>query len=82
MRERWGRYGSKFEGFRRHSQDVHYSVARPLKHEIVLKEARTMERRAAEGVDDGTNDLIVSDVIRRYELQVWSWPSTSSICRR
>src|ERR1700716_4094354 len=37
-------------------------------HEIVLKEARTMARLAAQGGDDGTNDLIVSDVIRRNEL--------------
>jgi len=40
-------------------------------HEIVLKEARAMAGRAAEGGDDGTNDLLVSDVIRRNELQVW-----------
>jgi starvation-inducible DNA-binding protein len=40
-------------------------------HEIVLKEARAMAKRAAEAGDDGTNDLIVSDVIRRNELQVW-----------
>ena len=40
-------------------------------HEIVLKEARTMARQAAEHGDDGTNDLIVSDVIRSNELQVW-----------
>src|SRR3981081_3245663 len=40
-------------------------------HEIVLKEARAMARRAAEAGDDGTNDLIVSGVIRRNELQVW-----------
>ena len=40
-------------------------------HEIVLKEARTMARLAAQSGDDGTNDLIVSDVIRRNELQVW-----------
>ncbi len=40
-------------------------------HEIVLNEARAMARRAAEAGDDGTNDLIVSDVIRRNELQVW-----------
>jgi starvation-inducible DNA-binding protein len=40
-------------------------------HEIVLKEARTMARLAAEKGDDGTNDLIVSDVIRTNELQVW-----------
>jgi starvation-inducible DNA-binding protein len=40
-------------------------------HEIVLKEARTMARQAVEDGDDGTNDLIVSDVIRTNELQVW-----------
>jgi len=40
-------------------------------HEIVLKEARTMARLATEHGDDGTNDLIVSDVIRGNELQVW-----------
>ncbi len=40
-------------------------------HELVLKEARTMARLVAEEGDDGTNDLIVSDVIRRNELQVW-----------
>jgi starvation-inducible DNA-binding protein len=37
----------------------------------VLKEARAMARRATERGDDGTNDLLVSDVIRRNELQVW-----------
>ena len=40
-------------------------------HEIVLKEARAMARQAAEGGDDGTNDLIVSNIIRINELQVW-----------
>ncbi|PYR92655.1 MAG: DNA starvation/stationary phase protection protein [Acidobacteria bacterium] len=40
-------------------------------HEIVIKEARTMARLAGEAGDDGTNDLLVSDVIRRNELQVW-----------
>jgi starvation-inducible DNA-binding protein len=40
-------------------------------HEIVLKEARTMARLADEREDDGTNDIIVSDVIRTNELQAW-----------
>ena len=40
-------------------------------HEIVIKEARAMARRAADAGDDGTNDLLVSDVIRRNELQAW-----------
>jgi starvation-inducible DNA-binding protein len=40
-------------------------------HEIVLKEARTMARLASARDDQGTNDLLVSDVIRTNELQVW-----------
>jgi starvation-inducible DNA-binding protein len=39
-------------------------------HEIVINEARAMALAAKSG-DDGTNDLIVSDVIRTNELQVW-----------
>ena len=42
-----------------------------LAHEIILKEARAMARQAAEGGDDGTNDLLVSDLIRTNEMQVW-----------
>jgi starvation-inducible DNA-binding protein len=30
-----------------------------------------MARQAADDGDDGTNDLLVSDVIRTNELQVW-----------
>lgn len=40
-------------------------------HEIVLKEARTMARVAGQDGDDGTNDLLVSGVIRTNELQAW-----------
>jgi starvation-inducible DNA-binding protein len=40
-------------------------------HEIVLKEARTMAKQASDSGDDGTNDLLVSNVIRTNELQVW-----------
>jgi starvation-inducible DNA-binding protein len=40
-------------------------------HQIVLEEARAMARAAASAGDDGTNDLIVSGVIRRNELQAW-----------
>jgi starvation-inducible DNA-binding protein len=53
-------------------EEVPVQISRLLHaHEIVLKEARTMARLAAEMEDDGTNDLLVSDVIRRNELQVW-----------
>jgi starvation-inducible DNA-binding protein len=40
-------------------------------HEIILKEARTVAKQAANAGDDGTNDLLVSQVIRTNELQVW-----------
>jgi starvation-inducible DNA-binding protein len=40
-------------------------------HEIVLQEARAMARNAADSGDDGTNDLLVSEIVRRNELQVW-----------
>jgi starvation-inducible DNA-binding protein len=53
-------------------EEVPVQISRLLHaHEIVLKEARTMARLAAERGDDGTNDLIVSDVIRTNEMQVW-----------
>lgn len=40
-------------------------------HEVVLLEARAMARQASDSGDDGTNDLIVSDVIRTNEMHVW-----------
>ena len=47
-------------------------IARLLEaHKIVLQEARMAARAAAAAGDDGTNDLLVSDVIRTGELQVW-----------
>jgi starvation-inducible DNA-binding protein len=53
-------------------EEVPVQISRLLHaHEIVLNEARAMTRRSAEGGDDGTNDLLVSDVIRSNELQVW-----------
>jgi len=40
-------------------------------HEIILREARAMARIAADKGDDGTNDLLISDVVRTNEVQVW-----------
>ncbi len=40
-------------------------------HQIIIQQARPLARRAAELGDDGTNDLVVSDVIRTNELQIW-----------
>jgi starvation-inducible DNA-binding protein len=40
-------------------------------HEIILEEARSMAGQADKAGDDGTNDLLVSDIVRRNELQAW-----------
>ena len=40
-------------------------------HEFILVEARPLSREAAASGDDGTNDLIVSQVVRGNELQSW-----------
>lgn len=42
-----------------------------LAHEIILQGARAGARKAAEVGDDGTNDLLVSQIIRTNEMQVW-----------
>jgi len=53
-------------------EDSSTQIARLLHaHEIILEEARSMAREASNHGDDGTNDLIVSDVIRTNEMQVW-----------
>lgn len=53
-------------------EEVPVQISRLLEaHESLLKEARTMAQQADEAGDDGTNDLLVSQVIRTNELQVW-----------
>ena len=53
-------------------EEVPIQISRLLHaHEIVLKEAHAMARHAAQEGDDGTNDLLVSNVIRTNEMQVW-----------
>src|SRR5271169_5042766 len=53
-------------------EEVPVQLSRLLEaHEIILKESRAFAKQASEAGDDGTNDLLVSDVIRGNELQVW-----------
>jgi len=53
-------------------EEVPVQLSRLLEaHEIVLKEVRQAAKKAAEAGDDGTNDLLVSGVIRTHEMQVW-----------
>ena len=40
-------------------------------HELILTDAHDAATQVAEQGDDGTNDLIVSEVIRTGELQSW-----------
>ena len=55
-----------------HREQVPVQISRLLEsHEIILKEAREFAKTASERGDDGTNDLIVSDIIRTNEMQVW-----------
>lgn len=53
-------------------EEVPVQLSRLLEaHETILKEARVAAKKADESGDDGTNDLLISDVIRTNELQVW-----------
>ena len=53
-------------------EEVPVQISRILEaHEIILKESRAFARQAADAGDDGTDDLIVSEVIRTNELQTW-----------
>ena len=40
-------------------------------HQIIISHCRTLAERADKLGDAGTNDLVVSDVLRANELQVW-----------
>lgn len=40
-------------------------------HQVIIRHCRQLARRASTLGDDGTNDVVVSDVLRSNELQVW-----------
>src|SRR5258707_15723172 len=40
-------------------------------HQVLIRQSRELARRASKLGDDGTNDLVVSEVLRTNELQVW-----------
>ena len=40
-------------------------------HQIIIRECRDLAERASKVGDQGTNDLVVSDVLRVNELQAW-----------
>ena len=53
-------------------EEVPVQLSRLLEaHEIMLREVREAAKQTAEAGDDGTNDLLVGEVIRTHEMQVW-----------
>ena len=53
-------------------EEVPVQISRLLDaHQVIIRHCRELSRRADELGDDGTNDLVVSDVLRPNELQVW-----------
>jgi starvation-inducible DNA-binding protein len=40
-------------------------------HQVIVRQVRVLARRSTQLGDDGTNDLVVSEVLRTNELQMW-----------
>ncbi|GAA4008107.1 DNA starvation/stationary phase protection protein [Hymenobacter fastidiosus] len=56
----------------RDREEAPIQVSRLLEaHQIMLKNCHDFAKRADESGDDGTNDLVVSQVMRTNEMQVW-----------
>ncbi|HEY3973077.1 MAG TPA: DNA starvation/stationary phase protection protein [Candidatus Sulfotelmatobacter sp.] len=53
-------------------EEVPVQISRLLDaHQIIIGHCRELARRADDLGDDGTNDLVISDVLRPNELQAW-----------
>jgi starvation-inducible DNA-binding protein len=53
-------------------EEVPVQISRLLDaHQIIIGHCRQLGSRASDLGDDGTNDLVVSDVLRPNELQAW-----------
>jgi starvation-inducible DNA-binding protein len=56
----------------RDREEVPVQISRLLEaHELIIKNARALAKKAQDLGDDGTNDLLISDVVRTNEMQVW-----------
>jgi starvation-inducible DNA-binding protein len=54
------------------AEEVPAMLSRLLEaHEIVITKIRDAITRTTANRDDGTNDLLMGDVLRGHELQVW-----------
>ena len=53
-------------------EEIPVQLSRLLEaHQVIIRETRKLARRASQLGDDGTNDLVVSEVLRTNELQIW-----------
>jgi len=53
-------------------EEVPVQISRMLDaHQIIVEHCRKLAARADELGDDGTNDMVISDVLRTNELQMW-----------
>lgn len=53
-------------------EEVPVQISRLLEgHEHIITESRKFAKEASDAGDEGTNDLLISDVVRGNELQVW-----------
>ncbi len=53
-------------------EEVPVQISRLLDaHQVIISHCRELAKRADELGDDGTNDLVVSEVLRTNELQSW-----------
>ena len=53
-------------------EEVPVMLSRLLEaHEVIIAEVRNAIKQTANNDDEGSNDLLVSQVLRTHELQVW-----------
>jgi starvation-inducible DNA-binding protein len=53
-------------------EEVPVQISRLLEaHELIITSARESAEQASDAGDEGTNDLLISDVVRTNEMQAW-----------
>ena len=53
-------------------EEIPVQISRLLDaHQVIIGHCRSLAKRASDLGDDGTNDMVVSDVLRTNELQAW-----------
>ena len=63
---------TKIERPPRGREEVPVQISRLLDaHQVIVGHCRKLGKRAQTLGDDGTNDLVISDVLRTNELQIW-----------